>query len=98
VACSSSDSMDANWDVVNRAFYDEEAAGMLFVWPDAIPLEKRVDSGRRYEYVKPPSTVRFEECWLLTIPRSRRSEAPFASEIEGLLRRFLTPSAQQFYL
>lgn len=92
------DSARADWDMVHQAFFGDQAAGLLLVWPDAIPLEARRAPRHVYQYLRPPGQCRFEECWLLVVPRNRGFGRPSAASIEALLRRFLTPSAQQVYL
>nr|VFK27820.1 MAG: hypothetical protein BECKLPF1236C_GA0070990_100538 [Candidatus Kentron sp. LPFa] len=91
-------SKDADWDVAHQVFFSDEEAGMLLIWPDAIPLKARGEDKKHYQYIRPPGIARFEECWLLTIPKGRGADRPSTESVESLLRRFLTYEAQQIYL
>lgn len=91
-------SNSADWDKAIAHFFKDQTVGMAFIWPDSIPREYR-EAAREsiFQYAIPPGDYHYEECWLLTIPTNRRTDAPTTEELERLLQLFLTYDNQLVY-
>jgi len=93
-------SKTADWDNAVRLFYEEKNVGMAFVFPDAIPLQYRQiesESELPFVYMPPPADRHPEECWLLVVPKSRRTDAPPKQVLERLLLEFMAYQNQKRY-
>jgi len=103
---ASKDSENTAWDKAIKLFYEDKKVGMAFVFPDAIPLEYRIeDRDSPFVYApfpspkagEPASQPYPEECWLLVVPKGRRSGAPLVGQLRQLLAEFLTYDNQVKY-
>jgi hypothetical protein len=92
-----------DWDRLLEEFYAHVQKGLIFIWPDAIPIGRSVGddlNADRHDnsiiYQVPPSFHLFEECWQLSIV-DKSQQKKEVNALLSFMNFYLTAEAQLMY-